>query len=63
MLPQYHARPEGVKTHPKTDVLKITLVKKIVEEAFFSHQGKPNGEKTGEFEYSPTAPNDLGQVR
>ena len=42
MLPSYHARQEGVKTHPKTNLLKITRLLKItpiekdfVAEAFF----------------------------
>ena len=61
-----------MKTHPKTSVrkitqlLKITLVEKNFVEVFFSHWAKPNGEKSSEFEYSPTAPigpNDQGQVR
>jgi hypothetical protein len=34
---KYHARQEGVKTHPKTNVLKITLIEKnFVVEAFLS---------------------------
>ena len=61
-----------MKTHPKTNVikinrlLKITLIEKnFVAEAFFSLKNiqESNGEKSGEFEYSPTALNDLGQVR
>ena len=84
-----------MKTHPKTNVLKITRLLKItliekdfVQKHFFSKNYKqelfslkninknfvaeasfslnyknPNGEKSGEFEYSPTALNDLGHVR
>ena len=60
-----------MKTHPKTNVvkinrlLKITLIEKLCHRSniFSKNIKKPNGEKGGEFEYSPTALNDLGHVR